>query len=584
LAYPKTMGIGLSVGARPPGGRILQWIRSPVFEEEAKTHEAFLLHVVLWALVLMPLPYVTGILIQTPELLPRALKQAIGGEAANAALLVLLRRGHVRLASILEVCALFTFMTLSAATGTGIRDSAYQMGYPLVIVIAGVLLGIRGAVATTAGALLVGGSMLLAEAPVTTSPAPMLTWIVSAVAFPIVATIQYLSERTVRRAFLRVSAALDEARRAEEALRESERRFRTLAEASFEGIMIHEGGIIRVVNERFLDVFGYGDAGELLGKDGPRTLLTDESRALLGTGAALARGGVEVVAVRKDGGTFPVETQARDIEYRGHSLRVIAIRDITERKLAEKKRQELEAQLAQALRLESVGRLAAGVAHDFNNLLTCVMLNTSIVLRRSPAADPFRPILEEVVQATEKAAQLTRQLLEVGRQEAVKPLRLNPNDVIAQMRRMLARRVGEEIRLDAVLASDLSAVLIDPTQLERILVNLCVNARDAMPHGGRIEVRTEQARVTEEDARASVDASPGEFVLISVSDTGTGMPKEVLDRIFDPFFTTKEPGRGTGLGLASVHGIVRQNGGFVRVESEVGVGSRFLVYFPRAVG
>jgi two-component system cell cycle sensor histidine kinase/response regulator CckA len=145
------------------------------------------------------------------------------------------------------------------------------------------------------------------------------------------------------------------------------------------------------------------------------------------------------------------------------------------------------------------------------------------------------------------------------------------------------RMVGEQVRLEAVLTSPLPAVLIDPGQLERVLVNLCVNARDAMPDGGRIELRTEEARLTEDEASSLVDASPGTFVRISVSDTGTGMPKQVLDRVFEPFFTTKQPGRGTGLGLASVHGIVKQNRGFVRVESEVGVGTRFLVYLQRAL-
>jgi methyltransferase (TIGR00027 family) len=314
----------------------------------------------------------------------------------------------------------------------------------------------------------------------------------------------------VRRALRRVTATLGEAQRIEDALRESERRFRTLADASFEGIMIHERGTIHEVSRRFLEVFGYAEAGELVGKDAFSTLLSPESNAPLRTGAPDGvREGVEVVAVRKDGSTFPGETQSRGIEQQDRALRVVAMRDITERKRAESERRRLEERLAQALRLESIGRLAAGVAHDFNNLLTCVMSNTTIAARRLPAGDPSAELLEEVVQASMKAAQLTRQLLSVGRQEIVRPLRLDPNRVIQDMKPMLARMVG-----------------------------------------------------------ASPEASPGEFVRISVSDTGHGMPREVLDRIFEPFFTTKGPSHGTGLGLASVHGIVTQNRGFVRVESE----------------
>jgi PAS domain S-box-containing protein len=582
--YPEYMGTASITKAPSRRAWMPPWLRPPVFEDEAKAHEAFLLHVVLWALVLMPFPYVLGVLVRTPELAPRALRQAIAGEAANLALLTLLRRGHVRVASILEVCALFIFMTVSAATDAGLRGQAYEMGYPLVIVVAGVLLGVRGAAMTTAAALLAGFSMLVADLPRTPSLTPQVTWIVSAVVFPVIATIQYLSERTVRRALRQATASLADAHRAEEAVRDSERRFRTLADASFEGIMIHEGGIIREANRRFAEAFGYADPGELIGKDRFRTLLSQESITLLDKNAAAeAHGGVEVVGVRRDGSTFPGETQCREIEYEGRVLRVVTLRDITERKRAESDRAKLEEQLARALRLESVGRLAGGVAHDFNNLLTCVMFNTSIVLRRLPRGDPSWAVLAEVVQASEKAAQLTRQLLEIGRQEIARPVRLNPNDAIEAIQAMLARMVGEKVRLEAVLASPLPAVVIDPGQLERILVNLCVNARDAMPDGGQIEVRTEQARLTEEEARAFVDASPGEFVRISVSDTGTGMPKDVLDRIFEPFFTTKEPGRGTGLGLASVHGIVKQNRGFLQVDSEVGVGTRFRIYLQRAV-
>jgi len=578
------MGTASSTRAASRVGWIPHWLRPPVFEDEAKSHEAFLLHVVLWAMVLMPFPYVVGAVVQTPALVPRALRQALAGEAANVVLLGLLRRGHVRVACILEVCALFTFMTVSAATDAGVRGQAYQMGYPLVIVVAGVLLGARGAVVTTGAALLVGYSMLwMTIAPVAPSHTPRFTWIVSVVVFPVITTLQYLSERTVRRALRRVTAALADTQRAEEAVRESERRFRILADASFEGIMIHEGGVIREVNQRFAEVFGYTDPGELIGKNGFQVLLSQESIALLHSHDAAVSRGVEVVGLRKDGSTFRGETQCREIEYQGRALRVVAMRDITERKRAESERTMLEKQLAQALRLESVGRLAAGVAHDFNNLLTCVMFNTSIVLRRLPRGDPSCTVLEEVVQASEKAAQLTRQLLEVGRQELARPVWLNPNDVIEGIKTMLARMVGEQVRLEAVLASPLPAVLIDPGQLERVLVNLCVNARDAMPDGGRIELRTEEARLTEDEARSLVDASPGKFVRISVSDTGTGMPKQVLDRVFEPFFTTKQPGRGTGLGLASVHGIVKQNRGFVRVESEVGVGTRFLVYLQRAL-
>ena len=564
--------------------RFPRWLHPPVFEDEDKTHQALLLHVVLCALVLVPLPYVLGVAIKTPELTGRAVVQGLSGEAANVALLLLLRAGHVQLASLLQVCAFFVFMTASALTGAGIHGQPYQMGYPLVIVIAGILLGVRGAVVTTVAALMVGLLMLVQDSPRSQDKPPGI-WIVSAVIFPVIATLQYLSERTVRRALSRATVTLEARHRAERALRESEERFRTLAEASFEGIMIHEGGIIREVNRRFAEVFGYADRSELVGKNGFSDLLSPESTSALRRGADSAVAGtVEVVGVRKDGSRFPGETLAREIEYQGRASRVVAMRDITDRKRAEHERTTLEQQLAQAKRLESVGRLAAGVAHDFNNLLTCVMGNASIVQRTLPPRDSSLELLEEVIEAAKKAARLTRELLAVGRQEMAAPVRLNPNRVIEGIKAMLARMMGEHVQIETVLASTLPPVLIDPSQLERILVNLCVNARDAMPQGGRIEIRTEVAPPTEKRADTSGPGGEpdGDVVRICVSDNGIGMSQEVLDRIFEPFFTTKEPGKGTGLGLASVHGIVSQNHGFVRVESEPGVGSRFFVAFPRA--
>lgn len=565
-----------------PARRLPRWLRPPVFADEAKTHEAFLLHVILWALVLVPFPYVLGVALKTPALTERAMAQGLCGEAANVVLILLLRAGYVRVASILQVCALFAFMTVSASTGAGVDGQPYEMGYPLVIVIAGVLLGVRGAVVTTIAALGCG-LLLLSRDPSLHAETPQGIWIVSAVIFPVIATIQYLSQRTVRRALSRATLTLDAMHQAERALRESEQRFRTLAEASFEGIMIHEHGAIREVNRRFAEVFGYAEPGDLMGLDGFSALLTPESTRTLrnhtGAGSAAA---IEVVGVRKDGSRFPGETQAREIQYQGRTFRVVAMRDITERKRAQHERETLVQELAQARRLESVGRLAAGVAHDFNNLLMCVINNASFVRRKLPPGDPSLELLEEVVQAGEKAGRLTRKLLAVGSKEEAQPVRLDLNGAIETIAAMLARMIGEHIRLEVALAPELPAVLIDPGQLERILINLCVNARDATPAGGRIEIRTDVAHLTEEQARALPAGSAGDFVRIAVSDTGAGMPQDVLDRIFEPFFTTKEPGKGTGLGLASVYGIVTQNHGFVRVESAVGVGSRFFAYFPPA--
>jgi PAS domain S-box-containing protein len=565
-------------------GRLSDWLRAPVFEDEAKTHHAFMLHVVLWAMVFLPFPYVAGVALKSPELLNRALVQALVGETANAVLLVLLRMGHVRAASIAQVGALFAFMTVTAMTGAGLQSEAYQMGFPVVILIAGVLLGVGAAIAWAMAALAIGAAMLSRPPLLVPELNAHVIWVVSVGLFPVIATLQYLSERTVRRALTRATSSLAETQRAEAALRESEHRFRTLAEAPFEGIMIHEDGIIREASYRFAEIFGYGDPSELVGTDCIPLLLTPESAAKIQEGMdAGLLGPIEVVGVRKDGSTFYGETQSREIPYRGRSMRVVAMRDITERRRAEAERAMLQEQLVRAHRLESIGRLAAGVAHDFNNLLTCVVANATVARRRLPPEDPSIELLTEVLDAADRAAKLTRQLLAVGRQETAVPVLLDANEVIRGISSMLKSMVGERVELLMALDSPVPEVRIDPSQLERVLANLCVNARDALPEGGRVEVRTELVRLSEDEARTYIGATAGEHVRITVLDTGVGMQREVLDRLFEPFFTTKEPGRGTGLGLATVHGIVTQNRGFLRVESEKGKGTAVSVYLPRAV-
>ena len=544
-----------------------RWLRPPVFNDQAKTHEAFLLHVILWSLSLMLLPYLMFTVLRVPVLAGRALVQTVAGVSINVALMALLRKGAVRLASILQVGTIFTFMTVIAATRSGIESPAYQLGYALTLVIAGVLIGLRGAVLVTLAAL---GCGLVLQSRGSPDPAAVTQrtsiWISSCVMFPILAVLQYLASRTVRDALERASLG--------------EQKFRLLVEASFEGIIVHDQGIIVEANQRFAELFGFARAQELVGTNRGERLRVPEG---LPPSQRLPRGTeIEVVGVRRDGSTFPAEMQTRAIQFRGSERQVVAVRDITERKRAVQERANLEQQLAQSQRLESIGRLAGGVAHDFNNLLTAIMGNVSLLqseLRHSPLASDR---LSEVMEASEGAARLTRQLLTVGRKEVTRPERLDPNRVVADTQRVILRLLGARVDLRTSLGPEVGSVVIDASQLEQILSNLCINARDAMPEGGGLEIRTDVTQLNESDARAFVDAAPGDYVRISVSDTGTGIPEHLLVHVFEPFFTTKEPGRGTGLGLATVHGIVSQNGGFVRIFSEVDKGTRVEVCLPRA--
>lgn len=254
--------------------------------------------------------------------------------------------------------------------------------------------------------------------------------------------------------------------------------------------------------------------------------------------------------------------------------------DLTQIKEAERQRTQLEDQLEKAQHLEAIGRLAGGVAHDFNNLLTGI-INLAAFLREDFAADdPRWTDADEIVTAGERAADLTGQLLAFSRRQVVQPKVVNLNEVTGNIGSMLERLIGEHIEISTVLAADLQRVLIDPGKMEQVIVNLAVNARDAMPDGGKLTIETANVELDEQYARDHAEVEPGAYVMMAVSDTGMGMDDETRAHLFEPFFTTKRRGEGTGLGLATVYGIIKQAGGHIWVYSELGRGASFKVYLP----
>lgn len=256
--------------------------------------------------------------------------------------------------------------------------------------------------------------------------------------------------------------------------------------------------------------------------------------------------------------------------------------EVAERRRAEAEREGLHLQLAQAQKMEAVGRLAGGVAHDFNNMLAVILGRAELALRRAGPEDPLRPGLEEIREAAERSAVLTRQLLAFARRQTVSPRVIDLNEAVGAMLQMLRRLIGEDIELVWAPGAGVGAVRIDPSQLDQLLANLVVNARDALAGSGRITLATRPAALAaRRDARGEPPA-PGDYALLTVDDNGAGMDGETLAHVFEPFFTTKGPGQGTGLGLSTVYGIVRQNGGFIDARSERGRGSTFLIYLPRA--
>ena len=289
-----------------------------------------------------------------------------------------------------------------------------------------------------------------------------------------------------------------------------------------------------------------------------------------GASDCLAASGIEAAAL---GRALARALAARAISGDGHGARGMSVDDAAERR-------HLEQQLRHAQKMAAFGRLAGGIAHDFNNLLTAMLGHLEMLGDQFALNDPRHAELNEIRRVAERAAALTRQLLAFSRRKTAQPEEIDVDAEIARVQRMLRRLIGEDVELAVRLGAEAGRTLTDAGQLEQVVMNLAVNARDAMPNGGRLTIETASLELEEtEAARHGVTAGP--FVRVSVSDTGTGIPPEVMAHLFEPFFTTKDPGKGTGLGLAIVHGIVRQSGGFVTVGSEVGRGTVFHVHLPR---
>jgi PAS domain S-box-containing protein len=381
---------------------------------------------------------------------------------------------------------------------------------------------------------------------------------------------------------LKLELELSRARLTSRSLEESEAKFRALMETASQGIIaINQSGIIHLVNRKAEELFGY-TRGELIGQ--PLEILIPlsarEKHAADRAGyfehpRARPMGiGLELRGKHRSGNEFPVEISLNYLTLEGESLAISFITDITERT-------RLEQQLRHAQKMEAVGQLAGGVAHDFNNLLTVISGYTALALETLETSDSLRGPLEEIGDAALRATALTGQLLAFSRKQVVQPKVFNLNDRVTQIHNMLKRLIGEHIQLELALDKSIGPIRADPGQIDQVIINIALNARDAMPAGGRLLLETAALELGEGYAGTHLSVQPGPHIMLAVTDSGTGMKPEVQSRLFEPFFTTKEAGKGTGLGLATVYGIVKQAGGSIFVYSELNRGTTFKILFPR---
>jgi hypothetical protein len=387
-------------------------------------------------------------------------------------------------------------------------------------------------------------------------------------------------ERAVRHA-LALRAGERQRRQAEAALRASEERFRALVENSSDALLLVDAeGRVAYISPSSSRHLGWG-SDEMLGQSIFDFLHPDDRDAMSVKLAEVLRSPGKPVTQdirlqHADGSWRAIESIAVN-RLSDPSVEAIVVnaRDITDRR-------KLEEQLRHAQKMEAVGQLAGGIAHDFNNLLTAILGYCNLMRDDMPAEDPLRADLDEIHTAGERAASLTRQLLAFSRRQMLQPQVVDMNSVVQQLEKLLRRLISENVELVTALAHDLLSVRVDPASIEQILVNLTVNARDAMPHGGRLTIETANVDLDETFAVAHVPMKPARYVMLAVGDTGEGMDADTQARVFEPFFTTKEQGKGSGLGLATVYGMVKQSGGYIWVYSEPGHGTVFKVYFPPA--
>jgi len=372
---------------------------------------------------------------------------------------------------------------------------------------------------------------------------------------------------------------ITERKLAEESLRESEARFKALHDASFGGIAIHDKGIILDCNKGLSEMTGYS-VTELIGMDGLLLIAEKSRNSVMNNILSGYENPYEETGLRKNGEEFPIRLEAQGIPYKGKNVRVAELRDITEQKLAKAEQEKLKFQLIQAQKMEAIGTLAGGIAHDFNNILFPILGYADMLLADIPEDSPIRDSLNQIYTSALRAKDLVKQILTFSSQDTNELILMKMQPIVKEVLKLIRSTISTTIDITQDIRADCGTIKADPTQIHQIIMNLTTNAYHAMEEtGGELRVGLKEVELGEHDV-ITPDLESGAYACLTVSDTGIGMDKELTQKIFDPFFTTKEVGKGTGMGLSVVHGIVAGMGGAVRVYSEPGKGTQFYVYFP----
>jgi len=591
-------------------GSIKRLLVPPVFEDEEKTRVAMILGVILWSVAA-----VVSILIVTWLLTGKSYELGPYAFAANSVIIVvaigllfLIRGGYVKAAGFTFVFFLWGNVTFQAFTSDGVHGSAAII-YLTIMVLAGLLLDWRASVGMAALNTLsiwilahaeqVGFMSFQLDGPYEVALESTAMFVLTAVFLTLTTTglskalrRARKSEKSLKQSNRALQINLEQLAQREKALRDSEERFRLLAENVVDIIWILDPKDLRFiyVSPSVERILGYPPEemkelklGQLLAAESMELaqknigIILEKNQS---SSSQITRG--ELKLYHKDGSTVWVETTAKVLYINWISSFVIigVTRDITERKASEKERKNLQNQLLQAQKMEAVGTLAGGIAHDFNNSLQGILGYTQILICDKEEGHPDLKLLRPVESTAQRASELTKQLLTFGRRVEGKLRPLSLNQEVRQLQQLLQRTIPKMIAIETHLANDLKIIQADSVQIEQLMMNLCINSRDAMPDGGILVIECLNTTLDQKYCKRHLDTVPGEYVMLRISDTGKGMDKQTLEHVFEPFFTTKKSGKGTGLGLAMAYGIVKNHGGHITCESAPGQGTTFSIYFP----